>query len=218
MKNNLVCLLCVITLFSCSTAYKTSQTPDDVYYSPAQKVIVADNYETYSSSGDDAYLHMKVKDPDKWGSIDDYDYWYDSRYYHDNYYSPYTSSLSLSVGVGYGAYYPYYSYNPYWYNPWYSWYSPYYTVVYYKNPAVYYKPVSTYGLSTYKNGSYNNYNMPLQSGSRSSIYNNSNSSMNKTRSSNFNQNTNSNPVHSFNSGGGGGGGSRISGGGSRTRP
>ena len=217
MKNNLVYLLYItILLAACSPAYKTSQTPDDVYYSPGQKIIPADDYETYSSSSDDEYLRMKVKDPDKWGSIDDYNYWYDSRYYHDNYYSPYTSTLSLSVG--YGAYYPSYSYNPYWYNPWYSWYSPYYTVVYYKNPAVYYKPVHQYSLTGYNNKNYNNYNLPLQNSNRSNMYNNSNSNVNRTKTSNFNQNNNSNPVRMFGGSSGGGGGSRISGGGSRMRP
>ena len=241
MKKNLIYLLSVIALFaSCSTAYKTSQTPDDVYYSPGKKIYVTDavdRYESYPSSPDDAYLRMKVKDHDKWNAIDDYDYWYDSRYYMNNYYSPYTSSVS--IGLGFGSYYPYYSYNThlynsygyssYGYNPWGSWYNPCYTVVYYKSPAVYYKPVSKYTLSTYSNRSYNNYNMPLQTGIRSSAYNNNNyynssSNANKSKNSYYNpnqNNSNSSPSRSFNSGSSSmssGGGSRISGGGSRTRP
>ena len=224
MKKNLIYLICVIALFaSCSPAYKTSQTPDDVYYSPGQKILYADaddRYESYTSSSDDDYLRMKVRDHERWSTLDDYDYWYDSRYYYNNYYSPYTSYLSL--GLGFGSY-PYYSsYNPYGYNPWHSWYSPYYTVVYYKNPAVYYRPVNTHSLSTYNNRNYNNYNMPLQNSNRSNIYNN-NSNTNRTQNNNFNrsQNNNSNPVRSFNSSSsnsGGGGGSRTSGGGTRTRP
>src|SRR4051794_23034544 len=124
MKKNLVHLLYITILFAaCSPAYKTSQTPDDVYYSPGEKIIPADQYDTYGSSSEDEYLHMKVKDHDKWAGIDDYDYWYDSRYYANNYYSPYSSSVSLSLGFGsYYPYYPYYSYNPY-YNPWHSCYS-----------------------------------------------------------------------------------------------
>jgi len=233
MKKNLIYLLSAVAIFvGCSPAYKTSQTPDDVYYSPGKKIYVTDavdRYESYPSSSDDEYLRMKVKDHDKWSSIDDYNYWYDSRYYSTNYYSPYTSSFSLGIGfgsIGYGGYYPYYSYNPYWYNPWGSWYNPAYTVVYYKNPAVYYKPVSKYTLSTYTNRGYNNYNMPLQTGNRSSAYSNSNyynsnSNANRTKNSYYNSNqNNSNPVRSFNSGSSmsSGGGSRISGGGGRTRP
>lgn len=222
MKKNLIYLLCTIALFtSCSPAYRTSQTPDDVYYSPGQKIYADDRYESYASSSDDDYLRMKVRDHEKWSSIDDYNYWYDSRYYSNNYYSPYTSYLSL--GLGFGSY-PYYnSYNPYGYNPWHSWYSPYYTVVYYKNPKVYYRPVNTSNLSTYNNRNYNNYNMPLQNSNRSNIYNNGNSNTNRSKNNNFNQsqNNNSNPVRSFNNSSnnsGSGGGSRTSGGGTRTRP
>ncbi len=218
MKNNLVYLLCVIALLtSCSTAYKTSQTPDDVYYSPGQKIYSNASYETDNASADDEYLHMKVRHHEMWSTIDDYDYWYDSRYYSNNYYNPYISGFSL--GVGY-AYAPYHSYNPYGYNPWSSWYSPCYTVVYYKNPTVYYRPVRNYNsLSTYNNKSYNNYNMPLQNGNRSNAYSNSNSNANRSKNSIFNQNNNSNPARMFNGGGGSmSSGSRISGGGVRTRP
>jgi len=224
MKKNLVYLLLSVVVFAgCSTTYKTSQTPDDVYYSPAKKVNVTGHNESYISSSDDDYLRMKVKDHDKWSNLDDYNYWYDSRYYYNNYYSPYSSYASLSFGVGYG--YPYYNtYSPYWYNPWTSWYSPYYTVVYYKNPTVYYnKPVSKYTLSTYSNRGYNNYNMPLQTDRRSSIYNHSNTNYSKSSDSyNQIQRTNSTtPSRSFNSGSSNmssGGGARISGGGSRVRP
>ena len=233
MKKNLIYLLSAVALFaSCSPAYKTSQTPDDVYYSPAKKIYVSDavdRYESYPSSSDDEYLRMKVQDHDKWSTIDDYSYWYDSRYYMNNYYSPYTSYLSM--GLGFGTYYPYYTYNthlynPYWYNPWSSWYNPCYTVVYYKSPAVYYKPVSKYTSSTYMNRSYNTHNMQLQTGNRSNAYNNTNYYNNsdaRTKNSYYNpsqNNSNSNPSRSFNSGSSmsSGGGSRISGGGGRTRP
>ena len=226
MKNNLVCLLCVITLFfSCSPAYKTSQTPDDVYYSPGKKILVQDRYDTYESS-DDYYLRMKAKDYNKWSDLDDYSYWYDSRYYANNWSSPYTSYFSLSLGYGFGSY-PYYStYNPYWYNSWGSWYNPCYTVVYYKNPTVYYKPIrNNSNLSGYNNRNYNNYNMPLQNDNHSRAYNNS-SMMNangKNTYYNSNQNnTNSNPVRTFNNSSSSSSsmssGSRISGGGTRTRP
>lgn len=222
MKKNLVYLVLAIAVFaSCSPTYKTSQTPDDVYYSPAKKMYVADTYESAQPSSDDEYLRMKAKDYDKWSTIDDYDYWYDSRYYYNNMYTPYSSSVSVSMGIGFG-YYPYYNtYNPYWYNSWSSWYSPCYTVVYYKNPAVYYKPVSKYSLSTYSNHTYNNYNMPLQTGSRASAYTNSNSTRNNDSYYNHSQNNNSyTPSRSFSSGSSSmsGGGARISGGGGRTRP
>jgi hypothetical protein len=225
MKKNLVYLVLAIAVFAgCSPTYKTSQTPDDVYYSPAKKMYVADTYESDQPSSDDQYLRMKAKDYDKWSTIDDYDYWYDSRYYYNNMYTPtpYSSSVSVSMGIGFGSY-PYYNtYSPYWYNSWSSWYSPCYTVVYYKNPAVYYKPVSKYSLSTYSNHSYNNYNMPLQTGSRASAYTNSNST-NRNNDSYYNHTQNNNsytPSRSFSGGSSSsmGGGARISGGGGRARP
>jgi len=228
MKKNLVYLLFAVALLtSCSSAYKSSQTPDDVYYSPAKKIIVADQadqYESYTSSSDDDYLRMKVRDRERWSTIDDYNYWYDSRYYANNYFSPYTSYLSL--GLGFGSY-PYYnSYNPYWYSPWASWYSPYYTVVYYKNPTVYYKPQVRNNLTGYTNRNYNNSNMPLRNGNRSNTYNNSNINTNRTRTTNYqNQNNDSRPARTFNNSSSnvnsGGGSSRAGGGGggsTRTRP
>ena len=230
MKKNLVYLVLTIAVFaSCSPTYKTSQTPDDVYYSPAKKIYAGDNYDSYqSSTTDDDYLRMKVQDNEKWSTIDDYDYWNDSRYYYNNYYAPYTPTVSMSIGMGYTfggvGYYPYYSaYTPYWYNPWSSWYNPCYTVVYYKTPAVYYKPVSKYSLSTYSNHTYNNYNMPLQTGSRGSAYANTNNiNTNKNNDSYYNHTQNNNsytPSRSFSSGSSSmGGGARISGGGGRTRP
>lgn len=223
MKKNLVYLLCVIALLtSCSSAYRTAQTPDDVYYSPSQRTYSDDRYESYTSSSDDDYLRMKVRNHYRWGYIDDYDYWYDSRYYYSNYYNPW--SVGFSLGFGYN---PYYSYNQYWYNPWRSWHSPYYTVVYYKNPRVYYKPGNNYTLAAYNNRNYNNYNMPLQNGNRNrNLYNNSNSNANRFRNNNFNtnQNNNSKPTRMFNnsnSNPGGGsrpGGGSSGGGGGHTRP
>ena len=98
MKKNIIYLFCAAAfLTSCSTAYRSSQTPDDVYYSPAKKIIPAgqydqyqdDQYQSYTSSSDDEYLRMKAADHYRWSNLDDFDYWYDSRYYYNNYYSFY---------------------------------------------------------------------------------------------------------------------------------
>ncbi|WP_207496678.1 hypothetical protein [Aridibaculum aurantiacum] len=85
-KTLLALFVCIITLASCSTAYKAGQTPDDVYYSPAKdfvakKETTRDRYEDYTKQ-DDQYLRMKVRNRTRWSTIDDYDYWYDSRYNH----------------------------------------------------------------------------------------------------------------------------------------
>ena len=77
--------LIATVLASCSSAYRASQTPDDVYFSPArvgvQKQVASnDQYENYVGSEDDQYLRMKVRDRQRWSGIDDYSYWNDSRY------------------------------------------------------------------------------------------------------------------------------------------
>ena len=205
MKKNIIYLFCAaIILSSCSSAYRSSQTPDDVYYSPAKKAYPAneynqyqdDQYESYTTSSDDDYLRMKVRDHYRWSNLDDFDYWYDSRYYYNNYYSfynpgyyPWGSYLSL------GNYYN--PYTSFLYNPWNSVYCPAYTVVYYKNPQVYYgtRTANSYHLSTYSNRNYNNRNMPLQNSNRSNVYINNNSSRRNDSYINQNQNrNNSNPV------------------------
>ena len=203
MKKNIIYAICVVAfLTSCSSAYRSSQTPDDVYYSPGQKQYTAnaDRYESYASSSDDDYLRMKAADYNRWSDLDDYSYWNDSRYYYNNYCSPYSSYTGWNSLLGFGSGF----YNPYvalWINPWTSGYYPYYTVIYYKNPTAYYSTgASRSGLSTFNNHTYNNYNIPLQNGNRSGAYSNNNLSsrnsnyyINQTRSNN-----NSNPVRTFN--------------------
>jgi len=74
--------LAVALLTSCSSVYKTGQTPDDVYYSPTRTIndeVKKDENKkeeyTYSKA-DDNYLRMKVQNRRQWNSIDDRDYWY----------------------------------------------------------------------------------------------------------------------------------------------
>jgi hypothetical protein len=87
MKAKLL-LLTFITglLASCSSAYKTGQTPDDVYYSPT-KFRAADEEvkREEPKEEDENYLRMKVRNRDRWNNLDDYDYWYDTRYDHSVY-------------------------------------------------------------------------------------------------------------------------------------
>lgn len=134
MKSRILLLgAALIGLGSCSTMYKSGQTPDDVYYSPAPQYRTAssDNNENDSYSengndeyvnvqtdqdriaynGEDNYLRMKVRNRAMWSTFDDY-----SMY--DRLYSPYYGS-----GFGMGFYNPY-SYYGSFYNP-YSFYSPY---------------------------------------------------------------------------------------------
>jgi hypothetical protein len=127
MKNTLVFALIGISLFSvgCSTAYKSTQTVDDVYYSPGrpseERVDVKkeeekkQQYDQYISSADDRYLRMKVSNYSRWYSLDDYNYWNDSRYdfnAYNSYYNYHTGWNSyyyynnLNYSLGKGNYYP----------------------------------------------------------------------------------------------------------------
>lgn len=200
MHKILPILLLTALLASCSGVRKASQTPDDVYYSPARSAssrtvgdrdVVKDEYtdadteespddryESVTASTDDNYLRMKVQDHYRWSTIDDYDYWYDSRYYYNSYAcSPlyWNSWYGGGLGWGYGwgglgwnSFYPGFGLGLSWYSSpmyyWNSWYSPYYTVVYYKNPVAYSRPSGS-NVKAFanrriinSNASYNSYN------------------------------------------------------------
>lgn len=173
----------------CTSAYKASQTPDDVYYSPARSgaaernVAKEDKYEDYISSQEDQYLRMKVRDRERWSSIDDYSYWNDTRYvpsfsynYYrnnwNNYYAwnnPYTLNLysspfyyspMLSLGYGYnsfGGYYPQMGFG-YGYGLGYGGYNPYSNIYISKNPVRMRSNVNRPSLGGYSNRNYLNAN------------------------------------------------------------
>jgi len=103
----LLLALSVAAFSSCSTAYKTGQTPDDVYYSPVrpgkprvekeedpERRYVADSRNRYSYS--DYRIVMGIYDS-RWRDLDyDYDYGYQYQY------SPYSFSSGYT---NYGYYY-----------------------------------------------------------------------------------------------------------------
>lgn len=123
---NLLLLIAAVGLGSCSTIYKSGQTPDDVYYSPApqQRAVASNNndsdeyyadeedgdYVNVSTdqdrnaySGEDNYLRMKVRNRSMWSSLD---------YYDAMAYSPYGGGFGWGGGMG--------MYNPYMMNSFYS--------------------------------------------------------------------------------------------------
>jgi hypothetical protein len=166
MKTNVLYLSILVVLFSsCSTAYKNSQTPDDVYYSPTEGNFYQ-SAETKSS--EDNYLRMKVRNNDRWSSIDDYSYWNDSRITINNcycncntwgnswnsyYYNNWNNHFIINNNCGWGN--SWYSWN---YNPYGGWNSPYYYFIPYKNPTVYYGNTKGSNITAYRNKSYNNTN------------------------------------------------------------
>lgn len=169
----------VISLLSgCSTAYESSQTPDDLYYAAGKdedEQFVKKNadelekYQDYISSLDDRYLRMKVANRNRWGSIDHFNYWNDMRYDHYDYgyntYNKYWGNPGYSAWNMYNGFSPWnklgygssfgYGYG----GNYYGWNNPVYTVISYVNPkASIITSTSGTNLSAYKNKTYNNYN------------------------------------------------------------
>lgn len=208
---------------SCSTAYKSGQTPDDVYYSPARPVYeTSKSNEEWVSTEDynqDRQIRMGILDR-RWRYMD-YDYGYS--YYN----SPYNYFYNTCTSCGY------------YYNPYYSSCPVYYPVPG-KPRVVIINPVNTkprmvnlnaysgYNSNTYKNQ--NNINWRTRSGQ----YNNSNQNRgvgNRIRrvispsSSNDNSSRNANDSRSYSPSSGDNGSSNrssgnssSSGSGSVTRP
>ncbi len=128
MKRILLFAVLATGLFSaCSTAFKSGQTPDDLYYSPGgdDRATVReekrsqqeqDEYQEYISSSDDRYLRMKVANRNRWNEIDNFSYWNDSRYDFMSY-SYYNNFNRLNYMGGYD---PFYSYNGFGINPYYG--------------------------------------------------------------------------------------------------
>jgi len=177
MKSTILLLaVFAAALSSCTTAYKTGQTPDDVYFSPARpqdeyvQVEKEDNTRRYRNDDeyyDDRYLRMKVHNRTRWNVLDD---WYDyerygvrGNYYYGTYNNPYNSWN--------------YYYNPYCYNN----YSNSFIIV---NPKYISKTTTSvkprnFSLNSYSNSNFSNTNINSRPTNRSVIsrpvYNNSNS-------------------------------------------
>ena len=157
----LLIALSVAAFSSCSTAYKSGQTPDDVYYSPARVVHEKEKrnderkQERYES-GNDYEITMGIRDR-RWRDFrEDYEYRK----------SPYYYATCNTHNYGY-------YYNPYYY-PW----------AIYTGKLTYSAPVNTTARMVNLNA-YNGYNTRVASGKTSgtvtwanpsSQYNNSNRS------------------------------------------
>jgi hypothetical protein len=152
MKDRILLTLLVSTiLVSCSSVYKSGQTPDDVYYSPTREVVKTEqkqeDKEDYTANTEDQYLKMKVRDRYRWSQIDDYDYWVDSRY------NNHCSCTCNQPSYGYNYHYGYY---PIRYGNWYNNpYSPYYVAY---NPTFIKGSTSSSNIKAYTNHTYNNTN------------------------------------------------------------
>lgn len=195
MKSPILLLAVTIAAFSsCTTAYKSGQTPDDVYYSPARPqeeyVRVEKNDDRYYQGRgqdyyEDRFLRMRLTNRYRWSALDDYyfhnTYAYNAYGYYNNWYSPWNSYWAWNSF--YNPYNPYCGGLPYYYYP---------GGVITKNPTAYTPPsrAAVFNPNSYLNAgsqrsttgsrgimnSYNNNNGPR--------YNNNNN--NNSRTSNRN--------------------------------
>ena len=179
MKRQILLLaITAAALSSCTTAYKTGQTPDDVYFSPTRpqdeyvRVEEKEDPRYDEQYYDDRYLRMKVQNRTQWNTLDD---WYSYERY------------------GY-SYNPYYHNYGYYYNPYTSW--NYYYNPYCRNNVIAYYPGQTvhpgqinvaqnapkprsFNLASYTNTGYNNANSNVKmnsykKGTSKPVYNNRN--------------------------------------------
>lgn len=219
MYTKIITAIALATLLtSCSSLYKATSTPDDVYYSPSPAAAIRnadgtkssgddigyDRYDNYQTSNDDQYLRMKVQNNALWSSIDDNAYWNDSRYDFgfscnssryallSSFYNPYSYGMygawNPLFGFNGGLGYGYYGFGGGGY-----WGSPYQSVVMYKNPKTYFGTTSKGNLTAYRNTQYANSNYyKSNNGNGGRGYNNSNYTNPNTYSTRNNTYTNSN--------------------------
>ncbi|MEY2586433.1 MAG: hypothetical protein RLY11_282 [Bacteroidota bacterium] len=216
MRKIMGALSVAILLMGCSAAYRSGQTPDDVYFSPkrnsAEYVAVDDEdgygngrYRAEAVPMEDRYLRMKTFGGSRWNSFDeDYSYWnnpyWNNRAYFDIYsYSGSIGFNNLSLG------------NPFLFNPM-SYYNSPFSPMYYGQPVV---VLNTFKTTVAPRNSgprvYNlsNYNPPRATYSDSKFgnmratgtYYNNNSNNSYYRESNYNSGGSSRIFNNNSSGG-----------------
>jgi hypothetical protein len=179
MKNSILLLAFILFVSSsCTTAYQTGQTPDDVYYSAAKPRIESDDdvkeeekqYTYDDPYYDDRYLRMKVRNRYRWNELDD---WY----------------VTDRYSIGYNYYYGSFN-NPF--NRWNYYYNPFccclnnYNYVFVNPKAPASPPVVRryFNLAGYTNTATNlsNNNIAMQKSpvrtTAKPVYNNSNNNSN----------------------------------------
>jgi len=225
MKSQILLLaLATAAISSCTTSYKTGQTPDDVYFSPVrprEEYVQSEkkqkpSYESRDEYYDDRYLRMRVHNRAMWSELDDY-YYYGNRYDY-SYYTSFNWSNPYSPCTYWNSHY-----NPYYQS---------YVIVSPKSP-VFNHPrtvnLNTYNSTLLTNNQYSNPSNP-KGGTRpytSSTYTNSSSQSHSSNAGSFlrnvfnggsgnsgNSSSGSSGTRSSGSSGGSSSGSSHSGGGS----
>ena len=199
MRYPIALVALMIVLSSCSSAFRTGQTPDDVYYSYGAAPVVRENakyaddderYRSYWQNSDDNYVRMRVRDRNRWAMIDDIDYWYgynNSRSFYNpawsvyNYNSPYFNRWAYSpfgynnFGFGWNSWNNPWMFNSFynsWNSPW-MWNQP--VVIINKYPTVPQTNMRPAYRSAYNTSLFDRYNSRSTNNSRSyqSIWRNS---------------------------------------------
>ena len=118
-------MMVIVLLGSCTTAYKSGQTPDDVYFSPSknggEEYLAAKPKEYNRVYRDDAYndpndnwLRMRVRNPYLWNRFDYYDMYGPSMYSPSSWMYNWNSPYSFHYGSYFNSFYNWNSFfNPY---------------------------------------------------------------------------------------------------------
>ena len=144
MRKIMAVLSFAFLLMGCSVAYRSGQTPDDVYFSPARNnnagYVALDDEDgngRYNASAvpmQDRYLRMKTFGGSRWNTFDDdYSYWNNPLWNNRSYFDLFSyggnigfNNLSLgNLSLG----------NPFLFNPISYYYSP-FSPMYYGQPVV----------------------------------------------------------------------------------
>ncbi len=164
MKTNSLLLVGLVAILgSCSTAYRSGQTPDDVYYSPApaaETYVVTNNSSDRGSysygNAEERNIRHAIRDSRYRSTVTfDVGYGYNPFGYNPYAYNPYGYNTFGNNSFGYNPYsfnnYGKGFYDPFGYNPYYS-YNPYYPNYGFNSYSGNYNPY--YGNSYYPSGNY----------------------------------------------------------------
>jgi hypothetical protein len=183
MRTPILLLAISAALFtSCTSAYKTGQTPDDVYFSPdrpKEEYVRTNNnndernYQGSDDYYDDRYLRMKVRNRVVWSDLDEW-YFYNRRYSY-SYYNNWNWNNPWSPNTYWNHYY-----NPYCSR----------SVVVNPKSNITYNSPRVVNLNTYNNNQISNRNYTTSKGNV--LNNNSNNSNRPVRFNNNNSNNNNN--------------------------
>ena len=177
MKNvfTLLSLVAVFSITSCTSVYKNTQMPDDLYYAPTTPKVDEEKEKTEEEKEqerEDRFIKQKVQNRARWNSIDDYAYWNDTRYNHCN--CNCNNNLNWnSYNIGWGNTYN----NWLWYN---SFNNPYTLFIPYTAPNIIkntssFTPIRAFGNTNTSNNNFV-FNPKLQS------FQGNNNNSNKTNS------------------------------------